>query len=198
MGLELATRMLLGGSWNLIRYCRRTLLLNSIRAQAEARLLILGGDDSSADQMAVRQQLQSLATELGVADEVGLLGYQPNPQDYLRSARVFVLSSRYEGFGNVIVEALLAGCPVVSTDCPSGPSEILERGTYGQLVPPDDVDALARAILRALDTAPEPEVLRRRGREFSPERAAGKYQQLFLAEDSEMSECRYRDHVAAR
>jgi glycosyltransferase involved in cell wall biosynthesis len=170
----------------------------AVRKQVESRLLILGGDDSSADQMAVRQELQALATELGVADEVGLLGYQPNPQDYLRSARVFVLSSRYEGFGNVIVEALLAGCPVVSTDCPSGPSEILEGGTYGQLVPLDDVDELARAILRALDTAPEPEALRRRGREFSPERAAGKYQQLFLAEGSEMSECRYRDHVAAR
>ncbi|NQX89612.1 MAG: glycosyltransferase [Halioglobus sp.] len=169
----------------------------AVRGKVDCRLLILGGDDSSADQMAVRQSLQGLASELGFSADVGLLGYQPNPQDYLRSACVFVLSSRYEGFGNVLVEALLAGCPVVSTDCPSGPSEILEGGIYGQLVPLENIEALAGAIIAALENAPEPEVLRRRGREFSPERAAAKYQQLFLAKGTDLSACRYTDQVAS-
>jgi glycosyltransferase involved in cell wall biosynthesis len=155
-----------------------------VRQQTDARLIILGGDASSEDQIATGQMLQALAAELHVGDDVDLPGYQPNPHDYLRDARLFVLSSQYEGFGNVLVEALLAGCPIVSTDCPSGPAEILDGGTFGTLVPVDDVDALAAAIGSALTAAPESEILRRRGGEFSQERAVANHQRLFFGEDS--------------
>jgi glycosyltransferase involved in cell wall biosynthesis len=155
-----------------------------VRQRTNARLLILGGDAESKDQMVARQSLLSLAAELGIADDVDLPGYRPNPHDYLGLARVFVLSSRYEGFGNVLVEALLAGCPIVSTDCPSGPSEILDGGRFGALVPVDDVDSLAQAILYTLSAAPQSELLRRRGGEFSLDRAVNDYQRLFFEGNS--------------
>jgi len=80
-----------------------------------------------------------------------------NPYAYMARARLFVLSSRWEGLPTVLIEALCCGTPVVSTDCPSGPREILRDGQYGQLVPVGDVDALARAIESALnDKAPGP------------------------------------------
>jgi glycosyltransferase involved in cell wall biosynthesis len=152
------------------------------RAKTAARLVILGGDKSSAEQMAHRRQLQALAAELGVADDVALLGYQSDPYAFLRAASVFVLSSNFEGFGNVLVEALQAGCPVVSTDCPSGPAEILDSGQYGTLVPVDDADSLARAILSTLKAHPNADKLRKRGNEFSLQRALDGYHQIFFGE----------------
>lgn len=102
-------------------------------SQRPAHLVILGeGDD--------REELQSLAASLGIAAHVHFLGYTPNPLAYMRHAAVFVLSSIAEGFGNVIVEALACGTPVISTDCPHGPREILADGRYGTLVPVGDVD----------------------------------------------------------
>jgi len=155
---------------------------SAVRQQCEVRLVILGGDKSSIEQMAHRQELQDLAQELGVADDVALLGYQSDPHAFLRAARVFVLSSSFEGFGNVVVEALLAGCPVVSTDCPSGPAEILDNGQYGTLVPVNDPESLAAGILAALASEPQSEKLRQRGREFSLERAVDGYHQVFFGE----------------
>jgi glycosyltransferase involved in cell wall biosynthesis len=125
-----------------------------------------------------------LAADLGVADDVALLGYQPNPYPYLKAAGVFVLSSNYEGFGNVLIEALLTGCPVVSTDCPSGPSEILDDGQYGTLVPVDDAEGLADAVVETLAIEPEREKLRQRGREFSLERAVDGYHWQFFGAPS--------------
>jgi len=151
-----------------------------VRQHIDVRLVIIGGDQSSSDQMAHRQQLQMLAAELGVGDDVELIGYKSNPYPYLKAARLFVLSSSYEGFGNVLIEAMLAGCPVVSTDCPSGPSEILNGGQYGLLVPVDDPESMAEAILASLATEPQREKLRQRGREFSLERAVGEYHQIFF------------------
>ncbi len=153
-----------------------------VRQRVDARLVILGGDKSSAEQMAHRQELRELAVELGVGDYMALPGYQSNPHSFLRTARLFVLSSSFEGFGNVLVEALLQGCPVVSTDCPSGPAEILEDGRYGKLVPVDDPARLAEAILDSLSSTPDAEVLRRRGREFSLERAVTDYHRIFFGE----------------
>ena len=154
----------------------------AVRRRANVRLVILGGDESSSDQMAHRQTLQDLATELGVGDDVALLGYQSDPHVYLREAGVFVLSSSFEGFGIVLVEALLAGCPVVSTDCPSGPAEILDAGSYGTLVPVNDAEGLSNAILTTLGTVPDSDRLRRRGGEFSLERALDGYHQIFFGE----------------
>ena len=156
----------------------------AVRQRVDARLVILGGDKASAEQMAHRQELQDLAVELGVGDDVALLGYQSNPNTFLRAARVFALSSNYEGFGNVLVEALLAGCPIVSTNCPSGPAEILENGQYGMLVPVNDPGSLADAILASLASEPDVEKLRQRGSEFSLERAVAGYHRIFFGERS--------------
>ena len=116
--------------------------------QRPSHLIILGeGHD--------REELQGRVNSFGIAPYVHFLGYAPNPLAYMRHAAVFVLSSLAEGFGNVIVEALACGTPVVSTDCPHGPREILAGGRYGTLVRVGDVDALARAIVAKLDV-PKP------------------------------------------
>jgi len=114
-----------------------------VRQQMPARLVILGEGSE-------RSNLERLAAELGVAADVDLPGFDPNPFRYMKRAGVFVLSSRYEGLPNVLIQAMACGCPVVSTDCPNGPAEILDGGRYGPLVPVDDVEAMAQAIVRAL------------------------------------------------
>jgi len=111
-----------------------------VRQEIDARLVILGEGE-------LRQDLDDLIVRLGVADDVALPGHVANPYPYMRQAALFVLSSVYEGFGNVLVEAMATGTPVVSTDCPSGPGEILEHGRWGDLVPVGDVDAMAKRIL---------------------------------------------------
>lgn len=136
-----------------------------------ARLVILGeGPD--------RPALERLAAELGLSSRVAFPGFVPNPYAWMSRADVFVLSSRWEGFGLVLAEALAAGCPVVSTDCPSGPSEILDRGRFGRLVPVGDADAMAEAILRTLAEPFDRDMLRRRGCEFSVDRAVDAYLRL--------------------
>ncbi len=139
-----------------------------LRAGRLARLLILGEGEE-------RQALLALARELGVADEVGLPGYVANPYPYMAHCGVFALSSAWEGFGLVLAEALACGAQVVSTDCPSGPAEVLENGKYGRLVPVGDPPALAAAIADALDHPLPKELLFRRAAEFSVGAAAGKY-----------------------
>jgi glycosyltransferase involved in cell wall biosynthesis len=136
-----------------------------------ARLMFVGDG-------AEREALLSLAEELGVADRVILAGFQPDPTPFYKTADLFVLSSDYEGFGNVIVEALACGTPVVSTDCPSGPGEILDHGRFGRLVPVGDANALANAIREALEAPVDRDALKNRAAEFSPEIAARKYLDL--------------------
>jgi glycosyltransferase involved in cell wall biosynthesis len=109
-----------------------------------ARLMILGEGEE-------RAKLLALIRELGLAEDVALPGFVANPFQYLKRARLFVLSSCWEGFGNALAEAMACGTTVVSTDCASGPAEILEGGKWGRLVPVGDVDALALAIEGALD-----------------------------------------------
>jgi glycosyltransferase involved in cell wall biosynthesis len=123
-------------------------------AEPRARLIVLGeGPDAAA--------LRDLARELGVEHATEWRGWIP-PYAVLARSDVFVLSSRYEGFANVIVEAMACGVPVVSTDCPSGPSEILAGGEYGLLVPVGDSRALATAVLRLRDDAALRDALRSR------------------------------------
>lgn len=87
----------------------------------------------------------------------------------MRQADLFVLSTKYEGLPNVLTEALAVGCPVVSTDAPSGPKELLEGGKYGRLGPVGDVEALARAVIQSLSEDVDRERLKERGREFHVE-----------------------------
>jgi glycosyltransferase involved in cell wall biosynthesis len=93
----------------------------------------------------------ALARELGISDSVVFAGWQENPFAWMANADLFVLSSRFEGFGNAVIEAMACGLPVVSTDCPSGPSEILANGEAGILVPVADVHAMADAICAVLE-----------------------------------------------
>jgi glycosyltransferase involved in cell wall biosynthesis len=110
----------------------------------QVRLLILGDGP-------LRGELQALIVELGLQDKVSLLGYVENPLKFFTRADVFVLSSHVEGLPNVLVEAMMCGCTPVSTDCPTGPREVLQDGKYGYLVAPRDPAALAAGIERALD-----------------------------------------------
>ena len=119
-----------------------------VRQQRPARLVILGEGEE-------RQRLETLAAELGISHDVSLPGYEKNPYKYMSKAALFVLSSAWEGFGNVLVEALAVGAPVVATDCRDGPREIVETVRHGKLVRVGDVDGLAREILASLDETPE-------------------------------------------
>lgn len=108
------------------------------------RLIILG-------QGPLEEELLVLVEKLGVADSVNFPGFQKNPYPFFANADVFVLSSRWEGFGNVIPEALALGVPIVSTDCEYGPNEIIENEVNGLLVPVHDDKAMASAIGRMLN-----------------------------------------------
>ena len=125
-----------------------------VRAGREARLMILGDGNR-------RQELEALIKRLGLVNCVSLPGFVTNPYAYARRAALFVLSSRWEGFGNVLVEAMACGTPVVSTDCPSGPAEILEDGVWGRLVPVGDAEALAKAMEATLEEPEHPDVVKR-------------------------------------
>jgi glycosyltransferase involved in cell wall biosynthesis len=122
-----------------------------------------------------RKRLEALASDLGFAEDVCFLGYVPNLCAYMAKASVFVLSSHYEGFSGVLVEALACGLNVVSTDCRSGPREILEDGKWGRLVPVGDPDAMAAAIADAMTFPIPPEELKRRASFFSAERSVDAY-----------------------
>jgi len=98
----------------------------------------------------LRAELEAQAEDLGIRERVHMPGFVQNPINVLEKSSLFVLSSRWEGFGNVIVEALSTGVPVVATDCPGAPRELLLDGKLGHLVPPDDPDALAAEITEAL------------------------------------------------
>lgn len=141
-----------------------------VRAQRSAHLVILGeGED--------RDALEQLATDLGVADDVDLLGFKKNPYPYMRHASVFAMSSTYEGLPTVMIEAMACGTPVVSTDCPNGPREILQGGRYGKLVPIRDDEALATAVLTSL-SQPVPAGLTQRASDFALDTAIAAYRHL--------------------
>ena len=106
---------------------------------------------------------------------MSLPGFVTDPYPWFRSADLFVLSSQWEGFGNVIVEALECGVPVVSTDCPSGPSEILDNGIYGRLVPVGDAAMLSAAIIQSLDDKYDRELLISRAKYFSVRNVSDQY-----------------------
>lgn len=142
------------------------------RRHGPARLAFLGAGP-------LQPVLQSQAAALDVAADVAFLGYQANPLPFIRQAAALVLSSRYEGLGNVLIEALGCGTPVISTDCPFGPAEILRQGRHGRLVPVGDVAALAGAMRADLRAEFPAAGLRARAAEFTVERCADAYLRLF-------------------
>ena len=145
-----------------------------VRAFAEVRrtrplkLVILGDGPE-------RGRLEALVSELGLSGDVSLPGFTANPYACMRRSAVFVLSSVTEGFPNVLLEALACGCPVVSTDCQSGPDEILEGGKWGELVPVGNPGALAAAMVRALENPLPGEQLVSRAAFYSIDRAVSQY-----------------------
>ena len=149
-----------------------------VRAQREARLVILGEGPE-------RNSLLQVARERGVAADIDLPGFTGNPYPAMRAAAVLALTSRFDALPGVLVEALALGTPIVATDCPSGPREILRGGRYGELVPVGDDAGVAAAILRVLDGrsaagSADPEWLD----QFREETAMGRYLDL-LAYDAE-------------
>jgi glycosyltransferase involved in cell wall biosynthesis len=149
-----------------------------VRAARPARLIVFGDARRPKKTRKRIAELRALAASLGVEQDVLLPGYCDNPLAFMARASVFVLSSITEGFGMVVAQALAVGCPVVSTDCPHGPSEILAGGRFGRLAPVGDAMALGDAILATLADPPDREALKRRGASFSLDNAVDRYEML--------------------
>jgi len=128
-----------------------------------------------------REDVLAAVERRGLSDVVSLPGYVDNPYRYMAQADTFLLSSQYEGLPTVLIECLTVGCPIVSTDCPSGPREILSDGTYGTLVPVGDVDGMADAVRDTLADPPDPDRLKSRADDFSPQPVFDEYER-FLEE----------------
>jgi glycosyltransferase involved in cell wall biosynthesis len=148
-----------------------------VRQSLPCRLLIIGTGDEEGN-------LINAVDRLGLRNDVEFLGFQKNPFKYMAKSSLFVSSSIYEGFGNVIVEGMALGLPVISTDCPSGPSEIIEHEKNGLLVPIKDERALAQAILKVLTNDDMKRSLsdeaRSRARHFDLNSIVQKYGNIFL------------------
>lgn len=125
-------------------FCTLIRAFARVRNTRPARLLILGQGEE-------REMLEGLVRQLGLERDVSLPGFVTNPYAFMAHAALFVLSSRWEGLPTVLVEALYCGAPLIATDCPSGPREILRDGQYGRLVPVEDAACLAQTIEEALD-----------------------------------------------
>ncbi|HCF28406.1 MAG TPA: glycosyl transferase, partial [Cyanobacteria bacterium UBA11049] len=142
-----------------------------LRKQRMARLIILGEGEC-------RTQLEATIARLGITEDVSLPGFVKNPYAYMSRARAFILSSRWEALPTVLIEAMACGCPIISTNCPSGPEEILESGVYGTLVPIADATALSKSMLQMLDAPKNRNLLIQRATNFSFERAVNEYLEL--------------------
>jgi glycosyltransferase involved in cell wall biosynthesis len=142
-----------------------------VRQRRECRLVVLGEGK-------LRAELTSRIRDLGVEDDVRLPGFVTNPYQYMRQASLYVLSSSWEGLPNALMESMAVGTPVVATNCPNGPDEILEGGKHGRLVPVNDSGALAAAINATLDAPPDPDDLRRAARRFEAGTNARRYLEI--------------------
>jgi glycosyltransferase involved in cell wall biosynthesis len=142
-----------------------------LRTQRPVKLIILGEGEE-------QQVLEALIKDLGLTDDVDLLGFVENPYAYMAQSSVFVLSSLYEGLPSVLIEAMATGVSVVATNCKSGPSEILDQGRFGRLVPVGDVPVMANAIAAVLDHPISPDLLKERAMEFSLEHSMEQYAQV--------------------
>jgi glycosyltransferase involved in cell wall biosynthesis len=144
-----------------------------VASDRPVRLVLLGEGKQ-------RARIENLIRELGLGGITLLPGFVDNPFAWMSPAAVFVLSSAWEGSPGVLIEAMARGCPVVSTDCLSGPAEILEFGAYGRLVAVGDINALAQAIAETLDAPRNPDRLRARAAEFDVETAVDGYLDVLM------------------
>lgn len=156
------------------------LLLEAFKATIQdlpsMKLTILGkGDD--------RKRLEEKAKCLSIGDNVSFPGFVENPFSFLRNSSVFVLPSRYEGFGNVIVEAMACGCPVVATNCNSGPAEILGYGEYGKIVSVEDPDEMSSALRSTLENPLDSDILTERANEFSVDNKIDDWESAIIPEE---------------
>jgi glycosyltransferase involved in cell wall biosynthesis len=143
-----------------------------LREQRPARLIIVGDGD-------LREEIAAFRERSSHTNDIDLVGHRDNPFPFLESADLFVLSSDWEGLPTVLIEALACGAPIVSTDCPSGPREILEEGRYGRIVPTGDASALAQAMEQTLSDPPERTHQREGAERFTVERSIDAYLDLF-------------------
>ncbi len=135
----------------------------------KARLIIVGDGE-------LRAELEEKIQNLHMQNSVLLYGFASNPEDFMFHARLFALTSKWEGFGNVLVEALAMGCPIVAMDCPGGVREILEDGKWGRLVVERSPEAFARSLATELKIErPSRLHLQARARDFMPEKIAADY-----------------------
>ena len=147
----------------------------AVRGDTDARLVILGEGEK-------RAELEALIRDLGLAGRAALPGFADNPFSYMARADTFVLSSRFEGLPGALIQAMACGCKVVSTDCPSGPAEILRGGELAPLVPVGDVPALAAAISASLKRPAAPPALAARAHDFSEAHTLPGYLEVLLPE----------------
>ncbi|MDB2682718.1 glycosyltransferase [Alphaproteobacteria bacterium] len=141
-----------------------------IQEDTEIKLIIIG-------EGVQRNDLQNLINNLNLQDRIDMPGFQSNPFNFMAAGDLFVLSSLKEGFGNVIIESLACGTPVIATNCPGGPAEILENGKWGTLVPPQNIEALAQAMEKGLETPPTIN-LQSRAADFAQDKIIDNYLQM--------------------
>jgi glycosyltransferase involved in cell wall biosynthesis len=144
-----------------------------VRSQKKSRLVILG-------EGSLRDSLTKLIHQLKLEEDIDLHGFEENPYKYIFRCSTFVMSSKYEGFGNVLVEALSLGKPIVSTNCPNGPAEVLKDGLYGKLVAVGDPHSLADEMLNSLTSEVDVNSLKSRASEFSTNLISDQYINLLL------------------
>jgi glycosyltransferase involved in cell wall biosynthesis len=142
-----------------------------VRQQKSARLIILGEGQE-------RRKLEKIIDSLGIGEDVLMPGFVKNPYAYMKRASCLVLSSRDEGLPTVLIEAMACGCPVLSTNCPSGPDEILDNGIYGLLVPIENSEALAAAMLETLENTLPKASLTERAKQYSTDQVVNTYLSL--------------------
>jgi glycosyltransferase involved in cell wall biosynthesis len=148
-----------------------------LRQNRLARLMIVGEGGE-------RSRLEAMVQELNLENDVTLPGFVENPYAYMDRAAVFVLSSRWEGLPTVLIEAMACGCPVIATDCPSGPREILEAGKYGSLVALGDVESLAEAIVATLEHPADTALLQQRAQMYTVAGVVNQYLDLMKSIDA--------------
>jgi len=131
------------------------------------------------------EALREYAEKIGILNNVKFMGFKANPYKYIAHSDVFVLSSLWEGFANVITEAMACGTPVVATDCPSGPREIINNGVNGVLVPVANPKAMASSIISILQNDHLANLLRengfKRALDFDVKKIVKEYEELFLS-----------------